>query len=206
MDFSSKLKGQITQSLIECLLVDAGLRVVPLGIEQVIREVKSLTKDHYRAAGISTTLRSLPDFFIANGNMSQTWLLEVKYRREWNEKTRFELFKKLHPQVEQWGPLHLAVFLGKTDFDPKFPNSYLRMLRLVINDGVVCHETLGYVDAATNEIVPPRYVRADGIHWFDMTLIQKVFPGLATQFSNSTLFKATALVRRLADLDLIDAA
>ncbi len=64
MDFTSKLKGQITQSLIECLLVDAGLQVMPLGIEQIVREVKSLSQDRYLAAGISPTLRSLPDFLL----------------------------------------------------------------------------------------------------------------------------------------------
>jgi hypothetical protein len=206
MDFTSKLKGQITQSLIECLLVDAGLQVVPLGIEQVIREVKSLSKERYLAAGISPALRRLPDFFIANADMSQTWLLEVKYRRQWNEETRAALFNSLRAQVKMWQPLYLAVFLGETDHNPNWPNSYLRMLRLVIHEDTVCHQRAEYVDEETDEVIPASCLPAEEMHWFDMDLIQRVFPGLSGQFTNNTLFKATALVRRLAELDLIDVA
>lgn len=206
MDFTSKLKGQITQSLIECLLVDAGLKVVPLGIEQVIREVKELSKEQYLAAGINRTLRSLPDFFIANADMSQSWLLEVKYRRKWDEKTKVELFKTLQTQVKQWQPLHLAIFLGETDNNPSFPNSYLRILRLVLDGEVVCHERPAYVDSFKGETIPARRVPAEEMKWLDLELIQNVFPSLSAQFSNNTLFKATKLVRSLAELDLIDVA
>lgn len=206
MDFTSRLKGEITQSLIECLLVDAGLRVVPLGIEQVIREVKALNKEQYRAAGISPALRGLPDFFIANRDMSQTWHLEVKYRRNWTEETRVELFRSLRTQVETWQPLHLAVFLGETDLQQNWPSSYLRMLRLVIHQNTVCHERPERINDRTGEIVPAHFLPAEEMQWLELDLIQKVFPGISEQFTESTLFKATKLVRRLAELDLIDAA
>lgn len=206
MDFTSKLKGQITQSLIECLLVDAGLRVVPLGIEQVIREVKLLSKEQYLAAGISPTLRSLPDFFIANSDMSRTWLLEVKYRRHWNEETRADLARSLFSQVKMWQPLHLAVFLGETNNNPSFPNSYLRMLRLVIHEGAVCHHIAERKFRLGNKVIPESFVPVEGIDWLKMDLIQKVFPDISEQTTGDTLFKAMALVKQLAELDLVDVA
>jgi hypothetical protein len=128
------------------------MTVVPLGIKHVIRQVKTRPRDEYLAAGISPAMRSLPDFFISNGELSETWLLEVKYRREWNQKTRLELAQTLLAQVKQWQP------------------------------------------------------PLDDMQWLDMSLVQRVFPGLSEQFTQSTLVKATSLVRQLADLDLIDAA
>lgn len=40
MKFNSLLKGKITQTLLEVLLEDADYTATPLGIEEVIREVK----------------------------------------------------------------------------------------------------------------------------------------------------------------------
>ena len=43
MQYINRLKGAVTQTLLKSLLEDAGYRIVPLGIEEVIREVKVLT-------------------------------------------------------------------------------------------------------------------------------------------------------------------
>lgn len=120
-------------------------------------------------------------------------------------ETGAELEKTLRAQVEQWQPLYLAVFLGKTEHQKNWPSSYLRILRLVIHNDRVCDERPAYTDPLAEE-VPSKYTPLTVMPWLDMSLVQRVFPGLSEQFTKSTLVKATALVRRLADLDLIDAA
>src|SRR5688572_19535038 len=112
MDFKNRLKGTVTQTLLKALLEDAGYRVVPLGIEDVIREVTGLPIANYEALNLSFTLRKLPDFFVADRTFGKHWLVEVKYRKQWDKQTRESLGKEMLKQVAQWQPILLVVFLG----------------------------------------------------------------------------------------------
>jgi len=49
MDFENRLKRELSQGAFKCLLEDCGYRVVPLGIEAVIREIASLDKEAYHS-------------------------------------------------------------------------------------------------------------------------------------------------------------
>ena len=49
MHFDRRIKGAITESLVKTLLEDSDYRVIPLGIEEVVREVISLDEDEYRS-------------------------------------------------------------------------------------------------------------------------------------------------------------
>ena len=88
MEYRNRLKGALTQALLKSLLADAGYRIVPLGVEEIIREVTVLDREKYLKLGLPTILREIPDFFVADASMDSYWLVEVKYRRAWNEQTR----------------------------------------------------------------------------------------------------------------------
>lgn len=64
MDYKNYLKGAITQVLMKSLLIDAGCHVVSLGIEEVIREVNSLSRENYLAWDLLTPLRKMPVFLL----------------------------------------------------------------------------------------------------------------------------------------------
>lgn len=72
MEYSNRLKGSVTQALLKSLLADAGYRVVPLGIEEAIREVTSLDKERYSALELPSVLRKMPDFFIADRELQNS--------------------------------------------------------------------------------------------------------------------------------------
>jgi hypothetical protein len=80
MLFSNRLKGGITQALVRALLQDGGYRIVPLGIEEVVREVTVLPPPIYLALGLPALMRSMPDFLVAQADMQRCWLIEVKYK------------------------------------------------------------------------------------------------------------------------------
>ena len=78
MSFIPRLKGKITQSVLESLLAHVKYRVVPLGIEEVVRDVTTLSGEKYAELNLSTTLRNLPDYFVAKSDLKKTWLVEAE--------------------------------------------------------------------------------------------------------------------------------
>ena len=110
MEFRNRLKGNVAQTLFETLLGDVNYRIVPLGIEEIIREVRNLDSKAYINLGLSQTLRKLPDFFVALPDFQKTYLVEVKYRKNWSDSVRDRLGKEIREQVNQWQPLTLVVF------------------------------------------------------------------------------------------------
>lgn len=113
IDFARRMKGAVTQTLVKSLLEDAGYRVVPLGIEEVIRELSSIDQPQYLNLNLPQSLRSLPDFLVADTSITRTWLVEVKYRRRWDSAAIESLRAKLTEQALPWGPLFLLLFLGE---------------------------------------------------------------------------------------------
>lgn len=107
------MKGAVTQTLVKSLLEDAGYRVVPLGIEEVIRELSSIDQLQYLNLNLPQTLRSLPDFLVSDTSITRIWLVEVKYRRRWDAAAIQSLQAKLTEQALPWGPFFLLLFLGE---------------------------------------------------------------------------------------------
>jgi hypothetical protein len=139
MEFANRLKGAVTQVLLKALLEDGGYRIVPLGIEEVIRELTMLSEEKYKALKLPAILRKLPDFFVSDESLGNSWLVEVKYRKEWNNQTRESLGKAIRPQVADWNPLYLMVFLGSpAKQDEEIPSSWMGLLRLSIVHREVC--------------------------------------------------------------------
>lgn len=57
------LSGHLVATVIEVLLVDAGYQVIPLGIERVVRELRTADAQRYHQIA-PPRLRSMPDFLV----------------------------------------------------------------------------------------------------------------------------------------------
>lgn len=168
MNFSNRLKGSVTESLIRSLLADCGLTVVPLGIEEVIREMAELSQERYLALSLPDSLRKLPDFFATNKDRSKSWLIEVKFRKTWTNEVRDELELKLTPQVNVWSPLYLVLFYGESPhpYDTTGPAAWIRVGELRIKDTKLHVMDKGVLKPWSES------------KWNSMDRIQDVFPEL----------------------------
>ena len=203
MDFKNRLKGTVTQTLLKALLEDAGYRVVPLGIEGVIREVTALPIQSYAALGLSLTLRKLPDFFVADATLKEHWLVEVKYRKQWDAETRKALGKELSEQVAQWQPVLLVVFLGTPITEGNdTPAASFRVVRL-LKDDTGLHTIQEWTDFLSNE-AHQRRVEWGQIEWGTFTRFQDEFVDVTARWGDATLIKVASLLPGLKALDLFE--
>jgi hypothetical protein len=115
MEYSNLLKGRISETIIDVLLKDAGYHVIPLGIESTIREITLLDHKDYsrRLKNFRDNLRTLPDFLITTKDLSNFWLVEIKYRKKWDKGTQKQLGKDLMLQARCWSPLLTVILLGE---------------------------------------------------------------------------------------------
>lgn len=197
MLFSNRLKGNITQSLVRALLQDGGYRIVPLGIEEVVREVAVLPQDQYTALGLPNVLRSMPDFFVSQADMQSCWLVEVKYRKTWNDATRKTLGDQIKPQVEAWGLVYLIVFLGSSaKKDTSLPSSWFGVHKLAIREG----------ELWTLQKDGTPYKKWDELLWQHFYRVQDFFPALSgkPQFEQQTLQQVRSILPQLADLNVFE--
>lgn len=197
MNFDNRLKGSTTQNLLETLLKDAGYNVVPLGIEEVIREAQGLSAEEYSNLNLSPTLRKLPDFFVASKEFKSNFLVEVKYRKSWNLSIRSELEKMLLDQVKQWEPVYLVLFLGEKAGEKETPMNYLGVCKLVIKDSKLCIA----IKINTGDLFESRYedkfVPWSECKWSHFNRFQDVFIDTNGGFKDSTITKAIELVKSL---------
>jgi hypothetical protein len=167
MDFSNRLKGAVTQSLVKSLLIDAGITVVPLGVEESLREVSDLPLEQYLQLNLPGPLRTLPDFFALSRERDQSWLIEVKFRAGWDEEVKRQLGEILLAQAQTWSPLYLILFFGNTPSEyPAWPSSWVRAARLEVVNGVL--HVIGH----------ERDTPWQQINWLHLSKIQDVFPRL----------------------------
>ncbi|MBA3766438.1 MAG: hypothetical protein H0W99_05515 [Acidobacteria bacterium] len=129
MEFSNILKGQITQSLLKTLMERVGYRVTRLGVEELFGEIKYLSLERYMALGLPLNLRYLPDLLVADPDMLKVWLVEVKFRREFNEQAIDSLYRDLKKQREHWPNSYAVIMIGKPFVEGgRFHQDCLRVL------------------------------------------------------------------------------
>ena len=196
MPFSNRLKGTVTQALLRAVLQDCGYRIVPLGIEEVLREITVLQKEEYNALNLPPMFRHLPDFFVAQQDMKRTWFVEVKYRKAWNKSVADSLGKQLFSQVQTWSPLHLMVFLGtagKQKDKENLASSWMGIVRLVIENGEL---TMTQLDGKP-------YAKWVDVTWGRFHRIQDFFPSLSdtSKYNQQTLQQIRQILPQLAVLD-----
>ena len=64
-----------------------GYRVTRFGIEELITEIKHIVYKQYMGLGLPEALRFLPDLLVADLEMENAYLAEVKYRKKSDETT-----------------------------------------------------------------------------------------------------------------------
>ncbi len=187
LDFINRIKGTVTQTLLRNLLSDAGYRVVPLGVEEVLRELADISEEQYKQLNLALPLRKLPDFFVSNLGFTQSWLVEAKYRKSWNEQVRAELHGKLFAQVETWQPLILLIVLGESPDGGDWTCSFIRTVELSISAGEL------YARSETNSQGIP-WLEID---WADFDKIQITFAQLSDTSSGLTIQKTVDFAKQL---------
>jgi hypothetical protein len=76
------LKGKIAERLIEQLFIDLGYDIFPYGIETHIPNYQKFFNNlSAKNARILKPLRIFPDFVVASNDGKQTFLIDVKYRK-----------------------------------------------------------------------------------------------------------------------------
>jgi hypothetical protein len=196
MDFENRLKGTVTQTLVKALLEGARYRTIALGVEEVIREVSVLSEPEYRDLALPTVLKRMPDFFVADPGLSNAWLVEVKYRKKWNEATKRRLGDQILEQVKTWQPLFLTVFLGNSVRSGNDnPVHSIGVIKLIYkNRKIVC------VKLDKNETC----LDWNDVRWSDFSRFQDVFKKVADQWESQTIMQALEILRSLRGVDLFE--
>jgi hypothetical protein len=114
LNFKSSVKGRIAETLVSCLLQHAGYRVLPLGIEHSVRELKVIsTADPEIYHSAPEAIRRLPDFVVLDTRTdSPGCVVEVKFRKRWPDFQNPKLIEILLAQARAWPRLRLIAFLG----------------------------------------------------------------------------------------------
>jgi hypothetical protein len=127
--FGDTVKAQLTQAVISSLLEAGGYRVIRLGIEELFREVKSIELEQYRAMNLPAQLRYLPDLLVTSTATNQACLVEVKFRRRFDDSSARALFEKLERQRRYWPDSHAVLTIAEPFApDGRFHQDYIRVL------------------------------------------------------------------------------
>lgn len=117
LTFEASVKGGVTEALTAALLCSVGYRVIPLGIEHSVQELRAIA-DHDLAAylDVNEALRKLPDFLVLDLQAQPPWVpkfVEVKFRASHNAlRGDHNLQQAVELQAATWGNVYLIVFLG----------------------------------------------------------------------------------------------
>jgi hypothetical protein len=129
--FTNAIKAQITQGLIKTLFERAGYRVTRLGVEVFFDEIVYLDEASYKALNLPLALRYLPDLLIADRNVTRAFMLEVKFRKSFDERSMNGLYRELKRQAEYWPNAYAVILIGSPFVkDGRFHQDFIRVLPL----------------------------------------------------------------------------
>jgi hypothetical protein len=129
IEFADTVKAQITQALLSTLLERGGYRVTRLGIEELFGEIKFKQLEEYQALKLPMQLRYLPDLLVASHELTEAFLVEVKFRRRFDERTAQAVFKKLERQRHFWPESYAVIMISEPSDKPaRFHQDYIRVL------------------------------------------------------------------------------
>ena len=170
IDFRDAVKAQITQAVLAALLERCGYRITRLGIEELFREVKFKELAQYREMALPEQLRYLPDLLVASPAENRALLVEVKYRRRFDDASARRLFEAIHRQRKHW-PEAYAVLMISQPFGShdRFHQDYIRVLPP--------HAT----DRLTDRFLPPQE------RWRRLPRLHNVFKALSDSGGNRAL-------------------
>jgi hypothetical protein len=182
IDFRDAVMAQITQAVLAALLERCGYRITRLGIEELCREVKYKDLAQYRQLALPERLRCLPDLLVVSPGGNRTFLVEVKYRRCFDDASARRLFKAIHRQRKHW-PEAYAVLMISQPFGShdRFHQDYIRVL------------PPNATDRLTDRFLPPQE------RWRRLPRLQYVFKALSDSRANRAL--ADLVTHALKSLD-----
>ena len=185
MEFEQRIKGKLTETLVSELLEHAGYKVVPLGIEQIIREVKDVES---KTSNLPRRLRTLPDFLVTDAALKDSWLVEVKYRHRWNDKTIADIEEALTNQVRYWERVYCLIFVGNCDGENVTASTRSGIFQLVLKN-----DKLAYINR--DNTYP--WKNAD---WKFSQRIESVFTNLRHNQSQQAIKKCCDIVDTYSSL------
>jgi hypothetical protein len=124
------VKAQVTQGVLTAILERWGYRVSRLGVEELFGEIKYLDAAQYLALGLPKQLRSLPDLLVAAADLSVAHLVEVKFRKRYDEETLKELSQKITELRQYWPAAYMVVMIGEPFMtDGRYHQDYIRVIK-----------------------------------------------------------------------------
>ena len=102
MSLLTDAKGRFAETLVSTLLEYAGYRVLRLGVEETVSEVKAGLARREQSLQLPDQLRTAPDFLVVDPRSGSCTLLEVKFRRTFDDAVARELHGVLTRQVAFW--------------------------------------------------------------------------------------------------------
>src|SRR3954452_3816503 len=107
------VKAQVTQGILTVILEHWGYRVSRLGVEELFGEIKFLDAAQYLALGLPKQLRTLPDLLVAAADLYVAHLVEVKFRKGYDEETVKDLAQEISEQRQYWPEAFVVVMIGE---------------------------------------------------------------------------------------------
>jgi hypothetical protein len=127
--FGNLVKAQVSQSLLSILLERRGYRVSRLGVEELFGEVKHIDLPKYRSLNLPPQLRTLPDLLVAAVDMSEAYLVEVKFRSRFDDKAAADLKAELDHQRKYWPTSYAVLMIGEPFIKGgRFHQDYIRVV------------------------------------------------------------------------------
>ncbi len=199
MEYNNRIKGWTTQTIARVLFEDAGYLVIPYGIEEIYKEFMKSDKRFI----VPESVKKSPDFMLITPDRGKMFLLEVKYRCHWDEKTKQSVGEELKKQVTAFGDIYFIVCVGdpyhnrpRTHPENDPTEDYIKVIKI----GRHPNNELGF------------YKNDEGAttHWSqfqeeDFYKIQDTFSELKhhVSYKERTLMKVVPIIKSLLEVDKI---
>jgi hypothetical protein len=129
-EFTNTLKGVVTQSILKALFERGGYRVTRLEIEELFSEVKHIDLQQYQSLNLPLQLRYMPDLLVAEIDMSHAFLVEVKFRKRFDENSAQSLFEELERQRKFWEQSYAVIMIAEPFIsDGQYHQDFIRVVR-----------------------------------------------------------------------------
>ena len=122
----------------------------------------------------------------------QDALVEVKYRKRWDDATKAKLEGPLSEQARLWQPVYLVLFVGEAARANNTPASHLGIVKLVCDN-----QQFGI------EMSPAKgssFVPWADVTWGHFRRFQSIFTDISDKWQDSTLINSIHMMKTLTDL------
>jgi hypothetical protein len=184
LEFTNIIKGLVTQTLLMALFERGGYRVTRLGIEELFAEVKHIDMRQYLGLNLPLQLRYLPDLLVVELDMTNAFLVEVKFRRRFDQGAVESLYHELGKQRKHWPQSYAVVMLAEAfEREASYHQDYIRVLK----------------PGETDLLVDTRFTLAQ--RWENMPHLQRVFKRFNNdKYIHDVQKSADTLTQTLRDL------